>query len=901
LANVAWASRSDPLTMPWKVLIAHAPGEEHWAETLAEPIREAGYEVLHSGIVLVGDSLVEGAAKALSLGGPVVLCATIKAVGTRWARRLVNAARLHSGTRTFVVQMDEEANVDLISPDEKSVAYWRNPAQAVQDLLAALRNSYPPAPIPPWLNPGVETETRYRDLMLKACNRIDLVSLPETGPDVYQAPELRQLYVPLRMKVKRLADQFSIGERLSEVRRLVVVGETGAGKSTLVRWLATAYLLRLRSVLDMRGLPDAGALPSEDLLPIVISCRDLDAASAAGSLEEILRHTLRTAELSKEEIGSLLVRLWDRLQSGRVLLLFDGLDALTDLQVRVRFCRQLEKIALAYEQTPIVVTSRPAGYQEMGFRLGGFEHAEIAELSRKDKDLFAHLWFTLTEPQPDRRELKREELVREIHGTHRIERLTGSPLLLTAMALVKHKLGKLPQRRADLYGEAVNLLLDHRAGAGASIDLQEALPQLEYLAYAMCDKGLQQVTESEAIALFESLRHEHPRVAGLDAQSPIEPIELLRLLAGDTGILRRVGARRDVERQELERTTPVFELPHPTFQDYLAARALVDGCFPGASPEQSLAERVGPLAGRTVLLPSGEVAVSEHWRETLRLCAACCGEAIEEVLLAILRPLPGEDASTTARSRVILASLCLADEPGVSDQPGVSETTSREILSGLARQVSNRDPLARTSLDAAVLELAETRWASRLKLALTQEFQRRDPAGRWSIGFIFSKLAGLQLIQRADPSQRGFAIFSDGRQEGIAQALDVVGSAYGEDIAATRELVGRLVGMLEGTPPEAHAAAWALLSLLESAKEAWVPSAAEIDLVLALVERPDLDAGAAWGLIKILGHRKVMKAVVPLISKLQDPNPEIRRVAEDALRRIVPVDSAKDLLNQLIH
>jgi HEAT repeat protein len=67
------------------------------------------------------------------------------------------------------------------------------------------------------------------------------------------------------------------------------------------------------------------------------------------------------------------------------------------------------------------------------------------------------------------------------------------------------------------------------------------------------------------------------------------------------------------------------------------------------------------------------------------------------------------------------------------------------------------------------------------------------------------------------------------------------------------------------------------------------------------VEKPDLDAGAVWGLIKILGHRKVMKAVVPLISRLQDPNPEIRRTAEEALRRIMPVDSAKDLLSQLIH
>jgi methylmalonyl-CoA mutase cobalamin-binding subunit len=71
--------------MVWKVLIAHAKGEEHLAELLSEPLRSAGYEVAHQGTVLVGESVVEEASKVLSLRGPVVLCGTVKAVGTGWA------------------------------------------------------------------------------------------------------------------------------------------------------------------------------------------------------------------------------------------------------------------------------------------------------------------------------------------------------------------------------------------------------------------------------------------------------------------------------------------------------------------------------------------------------------------------------------------------------------------------------------------------------------------------------------------------------------------------------------------------------------------------------------------------------------------------------------------------
>ena len=301
---------------------------------------------------------------------------------------------------------------------------------------------------------------------------------------------------------------------------------------------------------------------------------------------------------------------------------------------------------------------------------------------------------------------------------------------------------------------------------------------------------------------------------------------------------------------------------------------------------------MGPLAGRTVPLPHGEIAVSEHWWEILRLCAACCGEAIEEVLLAILRPRPGEDAGTTARSRAILASLCLADEPDVSDE------TAQEILRGLAQQVSNRggNNLDRTSLDNAIRELAETHWVSRLKLALTQEFQRRELVDRWSIGFIFLKLAGLQWLQRADPSQQDFALFSDREQDGIARALNVIGSTYGEETAATEELVGRLMEMLAESPPAAHAAAWALLYLLNSHKEAWRPSTSQIDRIILLVERPDLDPGAAWGLIKILGQKNVTRAKDALIKRLHDPNPNIQNTAEDALRRIAPTESLDALL-----
>lgn len=133
--------------MIWKAVIAHAPGEEKLAEKVVRPLEEAGYEVSYRGTVLVGESFTEEANKALSAGGPVILCATIKALGTRWAHRLVNAAQAGGGKkRIFAVRMEEDAYLEQVAADMSVAEYWRNPEYGIQELLKALRKHFPLEP-----------------------------------------------------------------------------------------------------------------------------------------------------------------------------------------------------------------------------------------------------------------------------------------------------------------------------------------------------------------------------------------------------------------------------------------------------------------------------------------------------------------------------------------------------------------------------------------------------------------------------------------------------------------------------------------------------------------------------------------------------------------------------------
>ncbi|MCP4154659.1 MAG: NACHT domain-containing protein, partial [bacterium] len=583
---------------------------------------------------------------------------------------------------------------------------------------------------------------QYKILALESCDIIDLANLPESDRHLAARElALRRLYVPLRINVefaggfspddsalvsieknrallrnrkiaplndgeeKKLA---SVGHRLQKANRLVLLGDPGAGKTTIIRWIATAYLLRLKQDPAFKALPDVASLPEREWLPIVVRCRDLGEAGRSGSLDDVLEETFRKAQMADDEAAALPAVMRELLAEGKALLLVDGLDEISDPGARSRFCQLVERFHIAFPNAPVIVTSRIVGYREMRYRIGrGFEHATVAEFSKKDKDEFARRWCELTEV-PERIENACADLIRDIHSADRIERLTGNPMLLTTMALVKRKVGKLPSRRADLYWEAVSVLLNWRAEVDEPIDHREAFPQLQFVAYEMCRRGVQRLREDEILELMERLRMEFPNIRAVKRH---EPDVFLRLLERRTGIISEVG-----EVKHKGRPVPVFEFRSRTFQEYFAALALVDGVFSGRVKGKSLAEQIAPLAGEMERSKNdGELVIKDNWREVLRLCVACCGDDdVDEVLSAVLTPLEGEDKEKTARPRAMLAALCLADEPNAGAE------TAHEVLRVFAQNVGDDDGEGNSEVDAAIKELVGSKWKKMLRLALTR-------------------------------------------------------------------------------------------------------------------------------------------------------------------------------------
>jgi hypothetical protein len=709
-----------------------------------------------------------------------------------------------------------------------------------------------------------------------------------------------------KMRMQRIKDEeedeknrVPVGERLEKSSHMVLLGDPGAGKTTLIRWIATAYLLRLKQDPAYKDLPDVATLPGKDWLPIVIRCRDLDESCKTGSIDDVLCETFRKAQMAAEETAALQAVIREMLVQEKAILLVDGLDEISNIGIRARFCQQIERLHIAFPNAPMIVTSRIVGYREMKYRIGrGFEHATVSEFIKKDKDEFARRWCDITE-LPERREKAAEELMHAIHSSDRIERLAGNPMLLTTLALVKRKVGKLPERRADLYWEAVLVLLNWRSEVDAAIDHREAVPQLEYVAYEMCRQGVQRLREDEILELMEKMREEYPNVR---AAKRHEPGEFLRILERRTGILIEAG-----EVRHKGRLVPVFEFRHLTFQEYLAALALVDGKFPGRDSSKSLAEHIAPLAGQIELIKTKgkypeikETLVKDNWREVLRLCAACCGDDdVDDVLLAILTPLPGEKPEETARPRAVLATLCLADELNVSDE------VVQQVLGIFVQKIEKYDGGGEviTLLDTAAIELAGSEWDKQLRMFVVEEFCKCEALNRYFIG----SFAAMISLHSAPRDNKQFQLWlaeivgklnSNDDSIKIDAALTIMESAFNDKIKQIIPgMVEGLLAMLDKNDPLAYAGAWALGWL--SNKQIWMPKPKDIEKLISFISNPNSDIKAIRLADYIIGSIKDTQAIDLFITALNNENSRTRVVAINALENIVDSRAVDPLIKKL--
>lgn len=499
-----------------------------------------------------------------------------------------------------------------------------------------------------------KAKSKYYDYLESELGEIHFEGLPTDKESGTVKVRLEDIFIPLHLKRKfekdeskmvqlDLAKSESVGNVLAANSRVAILAKPGGGKSTLLKRIAIAYAFpHRRAEIDDH-------LPDKQMLPIFLRCRELG-ANVGLSINEIIDTIPTRAEIPNHSKGFKAI-VSESLQTGEALLLIDGLDEITEDKSRVAFVNQLRTFIATYPLVNLIITSREAGFRVVAGSLAIYcEQYSVSNLSPEEIESLCVKWHYAVIDQSKNTEVDAKKLARIILNDPRIAVIASNPLLLTTLLFVKRWVGYIPTKRSVLYQEMIKLLLvTWNVEGHEMLDIEEAEPQLAYIAQWMTNNGLQTITSGELYTCLVEARKELPEIL---SYTKISPHEFIKRVESRSSLLILSGHKQT----DSGLVTAVYEFLHLSFQEYLAAKALAKGYLTMAeqniSPVALLKARVYEEKWKEVI-PLATVLMERNSRDFIKFLVNECSIAASKSNL---------DLSKEERLLPALLGHCLSNE-----------------------------------------------------------------------------------------------------------------------------------------------------------------------------------------------------------------------------------------------
>jgi hypothetical protein len=348
---------------------------------------------------------------------------------------------------------------------------------------------------------------------------------------------------------------------LASDQHLLLVGEPGAGKSTVLRYVLLDLLC---------DAPSLGRCARRfgDRLPVWLPFHFLTRRISTFSGEAASFSATLKAWFEQQDEGPLWELVKEALDDERLLLIVDGLDEWVEEGAGLLALKSLE-VFIAHRGIPALVSTRPFGLTRL--QLGGqWRRAELAGLSDAQQAALASVWFTAeygrtqvgsafgAERAAAQAQRAVADFFTDLRRVPELRRLAGVPLFLLALIGLRLAGIRLPSRRFEVYEQVVDQLVrDHpalraaaasaggitrdRAGRLRSDDVRYVLGHVAYAHQARGEFGPVEdyVLRKEVIAGLKD-----PGYCAMDEQGAAAAAgDFVEIAEGELGVLVRQGPR----------------------------------------------------------------------------------------------------------------------------------------------------------------------------------------------------------------------------------------------------------------------------------------------------------------------------------------------------------------------
>ena len=597
------------------------------------------------------------------------------------------------------------------------------------DLENLLRSTFcegfvePPPPIFP------DFDRRYRATLTEELGKIRLLGSPDI--DSVQV-RLDDTFVPLRISHSWKTDErfkkkkqevvtqeemrpHSPDELMRQVfpsyRMLLVIGDPGAGKTTLLKYYALCCLKEKQD----RLFGDAAPPVRVFYLPL----RELK-VDERGDYRPLPEQFSLWSAARSNAIGVEVFDGWLRNSDNmKSLVLLDGLDEISDLELRKAACNWIDRQHNGFPETFFVVTSRMTGYRKTeGVELSA-DHirADVMDFTLEQQAEFLSKWFRAAylrelcpagmkpEEWTEKQITAAEERTRTIaeylakQENKGLRELAAVPMMLQIMAILWKEREFLPGNRVKLYSAALDYLLEYRDGPRKLKPLLLA----DKARLVLAPVALWMQEEIEADEAERSAMHVEMQKVLSNFDHPSTPEAFCKNLIDRAGLLVEYGEKRGE-----------YLFRHKTFREYLAGGQLTEKIKRNPELVASLVQHFGedwwnePL---TFFMAQSDAGMFDRFMEELfdsefsaelspkqqTLLQTVIAEAPQKTTDALCRKLLKSETSTN-RQRYILDCLRVLDkEASVAALQGFLErdlACDREIEGKAVEVLSAINPAA---------------------------------------------------------------------------------------------------------------------------------------------------------------------------------------------------------------